>query len=328
MPIRNETDAGGRRIRELATACGFDLCGVARAEPGQEDARLAEWIGKGYHGDMQYMERRRDVRELLDGCRSVIALGVNYYTPGETKNISRYAWGEDYHLVLGRMLDAFVPRLEEALPKEEFRPYCDTGPILEKAWAERAGIGWIGKNGCLISQEFGSWIFLAVVLTTADLKPDAPHADRCGTCERCLHSCPTDAFVAPRVIDARRCIPYLTIEQWKPIQKEHNIAPWAFGCDVCQDVCPWNRRAKDSARKEFAPRPAPDLKEWVRMNGPEFRERYGDSALARPGRRGLARNALAVLREGARGLDEETLRTAERDRSALVRGQAAERHER
>ena len=157
------------------------------------------------------------------------------------------------------------------------------------------------------------------------LEADAPHPDRCGTCERCLHSCPTDAFVAPKVIDARKCIPYLTIEQWKPIPKGLKTAPWAFGYDVCQDVCPWNRKAKDSARAEFAPRPGqdhPDLERWVRMKGPEYRETYGDTALSRPGRRGLARNALAVLRE--EGLDSKTRAIARDDASALVRKQVEE----
>ncbi len=312
------------RVKAAATAAGFDLCGVARAEPGEEDARLRAWLDNGYHGDMKYMERRKDVRALLPGCRSVIALGVNYYVPhevGEGPRVSRYAWGEDYHRVVGRMLEELSESLETAFPNESFRSYCDTGPLLEKAWAERAGIGWIGKNGCLISQRHGSWIFLAVVLTTADLEPDAPHPDRCGSCTRCLSSCPTDAFVAPRVIDARRCIPYLTIEQWKPIDGALKVAPWVFGCDVCQEICPWNGKAKDSRRAEFLPREgqdSPDLRAWVRMKGPEFRKRFGDTALARPGRRGLARNALAVL---GKEIDEETRTLAMNDPSKLVREQ-------
>jgi len=312
--------------KTAARSAGFDLCGIARAEPGEEEARLAEWLAKGYHGDMRYMERRRSPEDLLPGCRSVIALGVNYFTPhahGDGPKVSRYAWGEDYHRVLGRMLDRLLPDLERLHPGERFKACCDTAPVMEKAWAERAGIGWIGKNGCLISQEYGSWIFLAIVLTTAALEPDAPHPDRCGTCDKCLHSCPTDAFVKPRVIDARRCIPYLTIEQWRPIPGPLKIAPWAFGCDLCQEVCPWNRRAKDSRRPEFAPREGqanPDLRAWVAMAGPEFRARYGDTALARPGRRGLARNALAVLRE--QGLDEATRARAQADPSQLVRAQA------
>jgi len=311
-----------------ATEAGFDLCGVSRAVPGEEDAHLAEWLANGYHGVMGYMERRRDVREIVEGCRSVIAVGLNYHVPiqhGEGARISRYAWGGDYHAVMGDRLERYVTRLGELIPGAEFRAYCDTGPVMEKAWAQRAGIGWIGKNGCLISQRYGSWIFLAVVLTTAELAPDAPHPDRCGSCDRCLHACPTDAFVAPGVIDARRCIPYLTIEQWKPIAAELKIAPWAFGCDACQDVCPWNGKAKDCAISEFAPRDAqfpPDLRNWVAMRGPEFRETYGDTPLARPGRRGLARNALAVLRES--GIDDATLELARNDASALVREQVNE----
>ncbi|MHC4547698.1 MAG: tRNA epoxyqueuosine(34) reductase QueG [Planctomycetota bacterium] len=319
---------GTERVKAAAAACGFDLCGVAAAAPGPEVDRLRQWLARSYHGHMRYMERRRAVRELLPGCRSVVALGVNYYVPHEPEagpRVSRYAWGEDYHRVLGRMLDDLLPRLAEIVPGESLRACCDTGPLLEKAWAERAGIGWLGKNGCLISQRFGSWIFLAVVLTTAELAPDPPHPDRCGTCERCLPSCPTGAFVAPKVVDARKCIPYLTIEQWQPIPRALRIAPWAFGCDICQDVCPWNAKARDCGRREFAPRPGqdvPDLQGWIAMKGPEFRRRYGDTALARPGRRGLARNALAVLRED--GLDEETLAMARRDGSQLVRGQAGE----
>lgn len=311
-------------VKALALASGFDLCGIAPAVPGEEDARLREWLAKGYHGDMRYMERRRDIREILPGCRSVIALGVNYYVPHEPPagaRVSRYAWGEDYHRVLGRMLDAFLGRLKEGAPGEGFLACCDTSPVLEKAWAERAGIGWIGKNGCLISQRYGSFVFLAVVLTTLDLPPDPPHPDRCGSCTRCLSSCPTGAFVAPKVIDARKCIPYLTIEQWGPIRERIN--PWAFGCDACQEVCPWNRRARDCGRREFAPRPgqdAPDLGGWVLMKGPEFRARFGDTALSRPGRRGLARNALAVLGDAA---PPEVLDAARQDASRLVREQAA-----
>ncbi|MEM8885993.1 MAG: tRNA epoxyqueuosine(34) reductase QueG [Planctomycetota bacterium] len=316
------------RVKLAATAAGFDLCGIARAEPGDEDAHLQAWLDAGYHGDMGYMERRKDVRELLDGCRSVVVLAMNYHvdhTPEPGPRVSRYAWGEDYHRIVGRALDDLVPRLEALLPGERFRAYCDTGPLMEKAWAERAGIGWIGKNGCLISQEYGSWIFLAVVLTTADLAPDASHPDRCGTCELCLHACPTDAFVAPKVIDARKCIPYLTIEQWKPI--DIDIGEWAFGCDVCQEVCPWNSMAKARADGLFDPRPGqdvPDLKQWIRMRGPEYRATYDDTPLSRPGRRGLARNALAVLEQ----IDDETLAIAKADASALVRRQAALKVER
>ncbi|MGQ0612234.1 MAG: tRNA epoxyqueuosine(34) reductase QueG [Planctomycetaceae bacterium] len=318
----------GDAVARAAASAGFDLWGVARAadDPGRE--RYEEWLARGYHGDMQYMDRRPPVEALLPGCRSVIALAVNYFVPHEPPpgpRVSRYAWGEDYHRVLGRMLARLVPELEAAHPGERFLPCCDTKPVLEKAWAERAGLGWIGKNGCLISQEFGSYLFLAVVLTTAELAPDAPHPDRCGSCTRCLHACPTGAFVAPKVIDARRCIPYLTIEQWKPIPTTLPVAPWAFGCDACQEVCPWNGKAKACRRQEFAPRPgqdAPDLRAWVAMDGPEFRARFGDTALARPGRRGLARNALALLRET--GLDAATRAAALADASALVRAQASD----
>lgn len=321
-------------IVEKSRALGFERTGFARVEPAPRAEFLPEWLSREYHGEMAYMARSPEVRadpaRLVPGARTVVVVAKNYYTDAKQPSdprfgvVSRYAWGEDYHRVLGRMLERLLPDLERLHPGERFKACCDTAPVLEKAWAERAGIGWIGKNGCLISQEFGSWIFLAIVLTTATLEADAPHPDRCGTCDKCLHSCPTDAFVKPRIVDARRCIPYLTIEQWKPVPRPLKIAPWAFGCDLCQEVCPWNRRAKDSRRAAFAPRDGqrnPDLRAWVAMSGPEFRARFGDTALARPGRRGLARNALAVLRE--QGLDEETLARARNDASKLVRDQAS-----
>lgn len=288
-------------VKRLAEAARFDLCGIAEAIAGPERARVEEWVRRGYHGSMRYMERRSDPGEILSGCRSVIALGVNYFTRhrhAEGPKVSRYAWGKDYHQVVGGMLEDLVLRLSAQFPGERFVPCCDTSPLAEKAWAERAGIGWIGRNGCLISPRFGSYLFLAEVLTTLPLDPDAPHPDRCGSCDRCLRSCPTDAFVAPGVIDARKCIPYLTIEHRGAIDRP--IAPWVFGCDACQEVCPWNSRAKDSRRREFAPRPGfanPDLRAWLRLDRIVFRETFRDSPLTRPRLRGLKRNARSVARD-------------------------------
>ena len=251
----------GRTIGRLARECGFDLCGVAAARSGEEDRHLADWLARGFHGDMGYMERRRDVRELLPGCRSVIALGVNYYVPeshGPGPRVSRYAWGRDYHLTVGGMLEGLVPELERTIPNEEFRAYCDTGPLLEKPWGQRAGLGWIGKNTQMLNRQLGSELFLGLLLTDVELDSDSPTGtDHCGRCTACLDACPTRAFPAPRILDARRCVGYLTVEHRADVPTAlcRGIGTMVAGCDICQEVCPWTIRAPADLHPEFAPDP-------------------------------------------------------------------------
>jgi epoxyqueuosine reductase len=243
-------------LRDRAWALGFDLCGVAPVHPGDDLDRLADWIAAGHAGDLQYMTRtsavRRDPSVLLPGARSAVVTATIYNTdqpraldrsaPGDAR-IARYAWGEDYHEVIGRRLHLLTGWMKEhaGVPFDSVA-YVDTGPVQEKALAARAGLGWIGKHSCLISQELGSWIFLSTIITTLDLPVGATVPDRCGTCTRCLDICPTHAIVAPYVVDARRCLSYLTIETREDVPDEWRaqVGAQVYGCDLCQDVCPWN----------------------------------------------------------------------------------------
>jgi epoxyqueuosine reductase len=246
-------------LRARAWDLGFDLCGVAPATPGADLDRLSTWVGLGYAGDLDYvtrsLEARRDPSAVLPGARTVIVTGTIYNTdqprsidraaPGDAR-MARYAWGEDYHEVIGRRLHLLIGWLKEhaGVPFEAVA-YVDTGPVQEKALAARAGLGWIGKHSCLINEQLGSWMFLSTILTTLDLPTGQLVPDRCGTCTRCLDICPTGAIVAPYVVDARRCLSYLTIESHEDVPEEWRGAVGAqvYGCDLCQDVCPWNRDA-------------------------------------------------------------------------------------
>ncbi len=298
-------------IRTRATDLGFCAVGIAPAERLEpEGIRLREWLNRGHQADMQWMavtaEKRGDVTQVLAGARSVVSLATNYYTPGEhatdpsTGKISRYAWGDDYHLVIPQRLEALVGGLRELDPGIEAKVYIDTGPVMDKAWAVRAGIGWLGKHTNVITREFGSWVFLGEVILNAELEYDLPVEDRCGTCSACIDACPTDAIVAPYVLDASRCISYLTIEHRGPIPEK--LAPafdrWVFGCDICQDVCPWNRFEKPTAEPAFAAREAnriPGLAALASLSAEEFAERFRRSPVKRAKREGLARNARAAL---------------------------------
>jgi epoxyqueuosine reductase len=245
-----------RDVKEEAKAAGFDLCGVAPAADFRELGFLGEWLARGYAGEMHYMqrtaERRASVRVVMPSARSVISLGVVYNTHRPYSNqiadasraaVARYAWGDDYHVVIEQRLSVLVDRLR-AIAGEAFeaRTYVDTGPVQERVYAQYAGLGWIGKNTCLINEELGSWIFLAEILCSLALEPDAPGFDQCGTCARCLEACPTGALVDAGVLDSTRCLSYLTIELKGPIPGEHRagIGQHAYGCDICQEVCPWN----------------------------------------------------------------------------------------
>ncbi len=306
----SDRESDTRFVKRLATEKGFELVGVAEANPLDDEVEhLREWLSRGYQASMRWMEsnvdKRADPGLVLDGARSVISLGKNYYTPFQheafSAKISRYAWGDDYHLVLGKILKEYVAELSSKFPANKFIWYSDTGPVMDKAWARRAGIGWIGKHTNVINREIGSWIFLAEVITDLDFVYDLPETDHCGSCRACIDACPTDAIVEPYVVDANRCISFLTIEnrdETIPAGLIPKLDNWLFGCDICQDVCPWNRKfATTSDEQSFLPREENlNLKprDIHLMNRDEFAERFRRSPVRRAKYEGLQRNAAAL----------------------------------
>jgi epoxyqueuosine reductase len=314
-------------IAEQASALGFSLCGVAPMERFPELATFDEWLERGYGGAMGYLSdpRRRDPAQVLAGARSVIVCALNYNTPhpnssesaasgnrGEPRGwISRYAWGRDYHEVLWERLNGLTARLGERFPDSHYsRAYADTGPVAERLFAKYAGLGWFGKNTLLLNEALGSWFFLGVIFTTLELAPslgpnELPPPDLCGNCRQCLDACPTGAFVEPYVLDARRCISYLTIELRGSVPEEFReaIGSNVYGCDICQEVCPYNREAPVSGVTDFRPRRFGDGEslleprlEWLAgMSEEEFREKFRGSAMKRTKWRGLVRNACIAL---------------------------------
>ena len=308
-------------IRTAAEAAGFDRVGIAPVASGVDRERFKDWIDAGHAGEMHYLEardesgelKRADPRASFPWARSVIVCAINYNTaqPYSTEVrdskrgwISRYAWSrDDYHDAVLRKLREVEAQIRAALPSEhdlQTRCYVDTGPVVERVHARLAGIGWVGKNTCIINQQIGSWLFLGVILTSLDLTPDSPAADRCGSCTRCIDACPTDAIIAPYQLDASRCISYLTIEKRGAIPEElrEGIGRHVFGCDICQDVCPWNRRAPATIVEEFHPREGlvnPAL-EWLALMGQEeFREKFRGSPVRRTKLSGLRRNAVIAI---------------------------------
>lgn len=291
--------------KRLAREVGFDLCGVARAE-ALDPGPLDRWIESGMQADLEWMKQRREDRldpaRLVAGARSVVSLAVNYYSPTPTPpekpygKVSRYAWGRDYHNVLVKWLRRLRRRLEEEIGGHWYTT-VDAGPVMEKAWAERAGIGWIGKNGCLLTTQFGSWVLLATLITTVELEPDRPHPQRCGTCVDCIRACPTDAIPTPGTVDARKCIAFHTIESRAeaiPVP----LSGWIFGCDICQDVCPWNRKVVPTTHAEFAPKTGHthiDLEDAAAITDEEFFARYTGTPIARARPEGMRRNARSLL---------------------------------
>lgn len=291
-------------VTRAAHECGFELVGVAPAGPIADFERYAGWIAGGNAGEMRYLtdhraQLRRDVCELLPGAKSVICVGKLYNTPAPppnpaNANVSRYAWGaRDYHDVLKESLEALVKRLS-AVETFESKICVDTAPVLERSLAREAGLGWIGKNTCLINEPKGSWFFLGEIITSLELEPGAPPPDRCGTCTRCIDACPTQALIpgpSGTTLDSRRCISYLTIELRGPIPEEHHagMGDQVFGCDICQDVCPWNRRAPVTDEPGFQALPV-SLEGLQHMTPEAFRERFRSTPIARTKQAGLQRN--------------------------------------
>jgi len=298
------------QVKQQARALGFDKVGIASAANPPDWAGLRAWLAAGMAADMACMAdpRRQNLELVLPGVQSLICVALNYYTPTPHSRdpakgkISRYAWGRDYHRVLGRRLKQLHLWMQAQFPDYQGRFYVDTGPVAEKPWAMQAGLGWIGKNSLLLTREYGSWVFLGVILTTLKLVPDRPHTAHCGTCTRCLEACPTQAIVSPGVVDSRRCIAYHTLESHAeriPAEIAQNLHNWVAGCDICQEVCPWNQRfARPSPLPDFQPYPwnvAPDLQELARIGDEEFDRRFPASALRRLKAHRLRRNAQAAL---------------------------------
>jgi epoxyqueuosine reductase len=306
-----------QRIKEQARRLGFDLVGIAAATEAETYGTFKDWLTKGWAGDMRYLERqapaRRHPESILPGVRSVVMVGVNYKPPETDEpqltelmgRVARYARGADYHDVLWGRLDDLLSFVREQVPTCQGRGVVDTAPLLERDFARRAGLGWFGKNTMLLSKHFGSYFFIGALLLDLALQPDAPHeAQHCGTCTACLDACPTAALPAPGQLDARRCISYLTIELRGPIEPalREPLGDWVFGCDVCQEVCPWNRKAPPAAEPTFRQEHATgdlDLESLLKLDEKTFRERFRHTPFWRPRRAGMLRNAALVL--GNRG---------------------------
>lgn len=328
------------RAREL----GFDLCRVTTAAPPASAAHFQAWLAAGFHGNMGYLprqaERRADPQRVLPGARSIVVLAASYHAPpapapegaaglspapsGAAGVVARYARYRDYHDVLGERLRLLADFVDQAGgPGTQSRCYVDTGPVLERDLAERAGVGFIGKHTNLISRGLGNWFFLAEILTTLELEPDASERNHCGSCRRCLDACPTGAIVAPFQLDARRCISYLTIE-FKgsiPVELRPALGNRIFGCDDCLAACPWNRFAREGrlmqsvARSDLA---APDLIEWLQLDEAGFRQRFDGTPLLRPQRRGLLRNVCVALGNTGDTRALPALERATRDAEPLI----------
>ncbi|MGE5195005.1 MAG: tRNA epoxyqueuosine(34) reductase QueG, partial [Deltaproteobacteria bacterium] len=337
-PVADPPPGLGAALKTEARRLGFELVGIAPAVTPAGIHDFVEWLDRGYAGQMEYLERREEAyahpKHVLDGARSVVMLGINYNTrpparreddrreeagsargrgagddhstPAVPARIARYALGSaDYHDVIREKLRDLAQFLRREAPGAKARGVVDTAPLLERDFAQLAGLGWFGKNTMLINRRLGSWFFLAALLVDIALEYDDPHAaSHCGTCTRCLEACPTKAFVEPYVLDARRCIAYLTIEHRGPIPEELHagMGDWLFGCDICQEVCPWNTKAPVTSEPALQPQPdlqTVDAAELLTLTEEEFRRRFGATALARPGREGLVRNATIVAANAA-----------------------------
>ena len=302
---RRQGKASREDVKASALTLGFSAVGVCTLEPSMHGDFIDKWLAAGYGGTMTYLNRqaarRKAPQNILPNARCAVVTLTNYYhgpASSALPRVAQYAWSTDYHAVLGQRLETLATEIERLVPGSTSRAYVDAGPVPERELAQRAGLGWIGKNSMLIRPEIGSFTFIGVVLTDAALEPDLPfELDRCGTCTRCLDACPTGAFAAPRTLDARRCISYLTIERRGPFTdlEAQMTGDWLFGCDVCQDVCPWNERfAPVTTDDDLAPRPelsTPAPATFATLDQEEFHRRYHDTPFSRPGLAGMRRNA-------------------------------------
>lgn len=323
-------------IKDRAREIGFDLCGVAPAQAFPELAFFKEWIDRGYAGTMGYLPRsagrRADVRRVVPSARSVIVTGTLYNggQPYSTERsdatrgeVARYAWSDDYHPVIGERLDALLAWMVDRHPEPfDARAYVDTGPVQERVYAQYAGLGWIGKNTCVINPELGSWLLLGAIITSLPLEPDSPSLDRCGTCTLCLEACPTGAFAAPYELNATKCISYLTIEYRGSIPEEDRaaIGNHIFGCDVCQEVCPWNASPVNLADPSWSSRQELNLHHLIdlwRRTDEELEAFIGVTAMSRAGVRGLRRNIAVALGNSS---DRRALEALDQTESAAVPG--------
>lgn len=303
----NPAEKHAQDIKSTAKRLGFDFCGIAKAEFLESEApRLEEWLNRNYQGQMGYLanhfDKRLDPTKLVDGAKSVVSLIYNYYPQQKLPEgksdikLAKYAYGEDYHLVIREKLSEFLEILREEIGEFGGRSFVDSAPVMERQWAQRAGLGWIGKNSLLLNREMGSFFFLAELIIDLEVTPDLPLAkDYCGTCTACIDACPTDAIVQPGVVDGSKCISYLTIELKDAIPNKFSekMENWAFGCDICQDVCPWNRFSKPN--RETAFKPNPELAEfsnrdWIEMTEETFKRVFSKSAVKRTKFEGLKRN--------------------------------------
>jgi epoxyqueuosine reductase len=328
-------------VKRSALAAGFDLAGVAPIHDFPELAHFPQWIADGHAGEMRYLEardeagglKRASLRSAVPWARSVVVCAINYNTspPYSTEVngrdrgwISRYAWGqEDYHASVLRKLRSVEQDLRSAAKDLQTRCYVDTGPLVERVYAKYAGVGWIGKNTCIINQKLGSWLFLGVILASLELVSDVPAPDRCGTCTRCIEACPTDALIAPYRLDSNRCIAYVTIEKRGSIPEEMRagLGRHVFGCDICQDVCPWNRKAASTGAPEFQPREGlinPALVWLAEMSPEEFRKKFDGSPIRRTRRSGLRRNAVVAMGNSGNREFLPTLKSLTQDEDEVV----------
>lgn len=304
--MQQTIDHHTKQVKQIALSLGFDNCGIAKAAPLNDDAkRLERWLNNGFHGEMKYLENhfelRTDPTKLVPGAKSVITLMFNYFPEKKQSKdqplIAKYAYGKDYHSIIREKLHAFIYQMNDQIGHIEGRGFVDSAPVLERSWASKSGLGWIGKNGNLINKKQGSFFFLAVLITDLELTSDNPfQTDHCGTCTKCIDACPTDAILPHKVLEATKCISYLTIELKSnqfPTEWNQDSKNWIFGCDICQDVCPWNRFSKPNQQPALEPKKEIlefSLQDWLKLDLPSFKSIFKDSAISRTKWDGIQRN--------------------------------------